>query len=439
MIVDKKVNIIVSAKTLNYYNSLGYISNVGDIINIDIQDLPMCSHVKIKVKCDVCGNEKFLSNQCYNKNFKKYNFYCCSSKCAQEKIKKTCLEKFGEESYVRTQEYKEKYKNTCLEKYGFDNASKNEKVKQKSKNTCLEKYGFISPTQNELVKEKSKQTCIVNNNTEYSMQNESVKEKSKQTCIENYGVDNPSKSNEIKLKKESNSLKKYNCKNPYQFVSKNHMLEKYNFILNIDYDKKIYHCKCKEGHEYDIPISIFHNRNSTEMEICTICHKIKKSYKEKDLFNFINKNYKNTIIKNDKKTLNGRELDVFLPDIKMAFEFNGVYWHSNLYKKDNYHYDKYLECKSKGIQLIHIWEDEWIYNNKSIKTKIKKLLNNKPISNKKIIEMDLYFYNENYENYEISSITEPIRYNVKRDKRVIFTNDLIPTIYDCGKIKLKRK
>ncbi len=67
------------------------------------------------------------------------------------------------------------------------------------------------------------------------------------------------------------------------------------------------------------------------------------------------------IIRNDRKILDGEyELDIYLPEYKLAIEYNGLYWHNESHRKDkNYHYNKYKACADKGIQLIQIWEDDW--------------------------------------------------------------------------------
>ena len=48
--------------------------------------------------------------------------------------------------------------------------------------------------------------------------------------------------------------------------------------------------------------------------------------------------------------------DFYLPKLNLAFEYNGIRYHNELYKTKNYHKDKTDKCKEKGIQLIHIWE-----------------------------------------------------------------------------------
>jgi hypothetical protein len=68
------------------------------------------------------------------------------------------------------------------------------------------------------------------------------------------------------------------------------------------------------------------------------------------------------------------ELDIYLPEYKIAVEYNGLYWHSEATGKGKwYHHTKWLACKEKGIQLIQIWEDDW----NSTPEKIKRMLDHK--------------------------------------------------------------
>lgn len=78
------------------------------------------------------------------------------------------------------------------------------------------------------------------------------------------------------------------------------------------------------------------------------------------------------IQRHNRKILNGYELDIYLPDFKIAIEFNGSYWHSDKIKDKKYHQWKTKECASKGIRLIHIFEYEWLNDN--IQEKLIELL-----------------------------------------------------------------
>lgn len=53
------------------------------------------------------------------------------------------------------------------------------------------------------------------------------------------------------------------------------------------------------------------------------------------------------------------ELDMYIPSQKKAFEFNGVYWHSEKFRPRDAHLLKYLAAKEQGIDLYQIWEDDW--------------------------------------------------------------------------------
>jgi len=96
---------------------------------------------------------------------------------------------------------------------------------------------------------------------------------------------------------------------------------------------------------------------------------------EKEIVDFIKTELKiNNIIENDRKILNGKELDIYLPEHNLAIEFNGIYYHSNVFVNKNYHLNKTEECEKQGIQLLHIFEDEWIYKSDIVKSIIKNKL-----------------------------------------------------------------
>ena len=84
------------------------------------------------------------------------------------------------------------------------------------------------------------------------------------------------------------------------------------------------------------------------------------------------------IITNNRKILNGKELDIYIPELNKAIEFNGTYWH---YDKTNpnckpscYHSTKSKLCKLKNISLLHLREDLWNCNKEKMKKVIHKFL-----------------------------------------------------------------
>ena len=80
--------------------------------------------------------------------------------------------------------------------------------------------------------------------------------------------------------------------------------------------------------------------------------------------------------KKDKTICKPKELDFYIPSHNLAIEFDGLYWHSETQGKDrNYHINKTKQCREQEIQLIHIFEDEWLHKKDVCKSIISGLLN----------------------------------------------------------------
>ena len=95
---------------------------------------------------------------------------------------------------------------------------------------------------------------------------------------------------------------------------------------------------------------------------------------ERDIYKYVSSLTDKDIIFHDRQVLNGNELDIYIPEKRIAIEFNGSYWHSSIRKNAKYHQNKTIACAEQGIRLIHIFEYEW--ENESEQIKIKQLLKN---------------------------------------------------------------
>ena len=138
------------------------------------------------------------------------------------------------------------------------------------------------------------------------------------------------------------------------------------------------------------------NRSNDNDVICTKCNKKYQSSMELDLLNEIRIFYKDDIEVGNKKILNGKEIDIFLPKLNLGIEFNGVYWHSTQLKDNMYHYEKKKLGMEKGIDIIFIWEDDWKIDKENIIEMIKLIINVK-INNQSVkldnCPSDLYVKN----------------------------------------------
>lgn len=101
------------------------------------------------------------------------------------------------------------------------------------------------------------------------------------------------------------------------------------------------------------------------------------SFAEKELFDTINKIFistrtiRDTNVKiKDKPHIKGFDLDIYVPELNKAIEFDGTYWHSveglrhsrkHWPQEDieNYHQLKDEWFLSKNIQILHIKESDW--------------------------------------------------------------------------------
>jgi len=283
-----------------------------------------------------------------------------------KKIQNTILKKYGVENNFQRKEVKEKIKQTNLEKYGVKHPLQNKKIFNKYKQSLLKKYGVENNFQRKEVKEKIYQTNLERYGAKYPIQNKEIKEKACQTNLERYGVKHPIQNKEIKEKMINNRFK-----NIFPIIIKR--LKINNVILLDDYkgmrvnDKNVfYNLRCLTCN------TNFKDNFHSKIPRCPICFPLNSSRAEKEIVDFIKSLNINNIIENDRIILDGKELDIYLPDYNLAIEFDGLYWHSESMGKDkNYHLNKTEKCNEKGIRLIHIFEDEWTDKQEIIKSIIK--------------------------------------------------------------------
>jgi hypothetical protein len=418
MLVNDKVVVKIGNRNFSYFLKKYNTISVGDVIEVDIKNLPIHSRQDIEVKCDYCGEKKIIKYKVYYRITegleKKYSCKNCKSEKTKEtnlikygvenvfqldetkrKSKATFLKKYGEEHALRIDEFKIKSENTFLEKYGVNHPMKSDKIKSKSKKTSLNKYGVDHPSKSEKVKKIYKdnnfkkygvdhpmkttilkEKLIKTNNLKYGFNspilNSDIKNKSLQTLKNNFMVDNPLKSEIIKEKVKNTKIK--NLKSKYENIGLN--------IKNIDYVNMIYTIECdKEKHNFEITTTNLYNRINLKTKICTICNPVNSygnSGLEINFKSFIEEYYYKKVIFNNKFVIQPHELDIYIPELKLAFEFNGLWWHNELYKENKYHLNKTKECEKQGIQLIHIYEDDWIYKQDVIKSMILNKLGKTP-------------------------------------------------------------
>jgi hypothetical protein len=303
-----------------------------------------------------------------------------------EKTKKTKLEKYGDENYNN----REQAEKTCEEKYGVKNTMQIDENILKSKKTKLGKYG----DENYNNREQAEKTCEEKYGVQHHMQNEESLNKMIKTNKSKYSVNFTTLLPEYKEKVKQGNQEKYGA--DFFFSSEVHLektreekikrLKKLLDENNLVFDEKKY-IKLRNKNEdsikyihYEITCKKCNNTFPSTLKntppICRNCYPIAVNSKiELEFREFLNSK-EIQFLSNNKSLIKPFEIDIYLPNENLAFEINGNYFHSEIGgdKDKYYHVLKSKLCQDKGIKLIHIFEDEWLFKKDIIKSRVLNML-----------------------------------------------------------------
>lgn len=175
-------------------------------------------------------------------------------------------------------------------------------------------------------------------------------------------------------------------------------------------------------------------RTLIQLKAGSVCKKCcSSSSGEREIKDFISSIYDGQIEYNCRSIISPFEIDIYIPEFKIGFEYNGLYWHSEKNKEKDYHQKKSLMAKEKGIAIFHIFEDEWRDKQEIVKSmiryKIKKSLN-KMMARKCVIEKidkkeEKDFFEKNHiSSYARSSFSFGLRFNNELVSMISFRNPL---------------
>lgn len=126
--------------------------------------------------------------------------------------------------------------------------------------------------------------------------------------------------------------------------------------------------KCSNGHSY---LTYINSLLRSKYECCPYCSHLISTGSE-EVYNFLLDF--GIYVQKERVLPSNKRVDLFIPSKNIAIEYNGVYWHSDLYKSKNYHKEKYDECKNLGVQLLYIYEDDWRDKTSIVKKMLLKKL-----------------------------------------------------------------
>lgn len=340
-------------------------------------------------RCHSCSNLLPVRHIRENRHF-------CSCHCAinskevQDKRKATMLKHFGTTNHFAAKEVRDKINATMIERYGVDNAAKSALIRSKTKAHLKERYGVENAF---LIKEVQ----------------ESLPDKIRYSKRKKYYEFFKESLDKLKNIELISTKEEYLAVRPLQF-------------------------KCKNCGTIwvDDP-----NKSNYALVSCPHCIKSCVSQPENNLLAYIQSIYTGTIAVRTRKIISPLELDIYLPNKKVAFEFNGSYWHSDrCVHESNYHFQKTKMCNKQGIRLIHVFEYEWMYKQEKIKALIRSALG---IFEKKIYarkcqvkSIDSKTYSEFLELYHLQgSVKSSIRYG-------LFYQDELVVVIGFGQSRFKK-
>ena len=355
------------------------------------------------MKCLIC-NKEFNSYQGLSKhittkhNFSKQDYYDKYYKQSDEGFCITC----GKATIFLSisKGYQKHCSCKCAQKdplcniFITNNPQKNPSTKEKTKQTNLKKYGMVAP-------------------------NSFNSDKFKNNMIKYYGVENPYQLTNVREKANCNShTLEANLKRNKSILNKIEHIEKLLDATHVQ--KLLQQTKSSGWYQSNIVNIIKYNnynfiKNSDIQKILDYDNNMYHTYSinEKKIVSNIESIYKNKIITNSRKIISPLELDIYLPDLNLAIEYNGIYFHSTLAgTSKEYHLKKSLLCREKYIRLIHIYEFE------NLNEQIELLKN-------LILGKDLYPQNDFNKNNLINDIPKP---------EILF-NDNRLQIYGAGFLK----
>lgn len=235
-------------------------------------------------------------------------------------------------------------------------------VYEKAKLTNLKKYGTTCYfTSKENIEKLSKNGR--------GLANPKTKEKIKQTNLQRYGVENVFANPDIKEKIKETHNKKYGGN--FHTVALGNKLDK---LQDADYCRGLADQFCMSticemlGVASNTVYKYFERHGITHFHSS-------RSNQEVEIVDFIQSLGITNMIVNDRQTLKPFEIDVLLPDFGVGIEMNGVYWHSEKAGcRPNYHLEKKQKALEKNINLIQVFENEWVMKQNLVKSRIRSIL-----------------------------------------------------------------
>lgn len=210
-----------------------------------------------------------------------------------------------------------------------------------------------------------------------------ILQKREATWLERYGVNNPSKAQCVKQKRKE-TFSQTNKEELWKKISEDktntgyyEVCDRVAHLVSPKFTVAEYHGSSRKNRYKWRCVACNHEfRDHVDYgryPRCIKCYPNQSSKVERDLLEFVESLGIKAYPKS-REVLKDLEYDIWIPDKKIAVEYNGVYWHSDQYKDPGYHYVKFKRSRDHGVKLIQIFEDEYKRKPHIIKNRLRAIL-----------------------------------------------------------------
>lgn len=290
----------------------------------------------------------------------------------RKRVEETNVEKWGVSNFFETDSFKST--NWALLHYGVDHISQSEEIKQLKKQNRI-----MGMSKDEfLAYERSKMSVQERWGADHPMKTDEGKKLQKEGLITAHGVENPMELESSRINRKKTNMERYGVEHYFQsqqhkdfVIQNNARVDRFTreHFNRTEEQEHLIRDKDKLEALYEEYGTIYALADVTGISATSLGRVLKfhgidinqhhrRSVIEDQIHSFITTHIdKSGVFLNDRT--HGFEIDIFVPEKRVAIEVNGLYWHSEIHKERLYHQKKSQAMIDLGLKHIHVWEDHW--------------------------------------------------------------------------------
>jgi G:T-mismatch repair DNA endonuclease (very short patch repair protein) len=318
-----------------------------------------CWQIPVCAECKLNAVKWHLSTGSYS--------VCCSPACSSKhsapQRQQTCQERYGADNPSKVQRFVDQIATTTRQRYGVDNYAQTADFRQSQQ----ERWAQYTQQQRQEIRERTRETCVIKYGADSTLASDDIKQKIRNSMQERHGVCSPLQSPAIRRKQQETMLAKFgrishsqqhlttefidNLSDPdwLQDQLRSHSLRDLAEMNHLSYSHM-----CKIAHKHGLTVP---QQSDWEREVALWLTSL------------------GIEVETHKKIQGAHEVDIYLPQHRLAIECNGIFWHSEHRgrKAPDYHLRKTQWCAEQNIRLIHLWDTEWYHKNHIVKSRIQSV------------------------------------------------------------------